>query len=73
MGTIIKEIIACDKEAREAVEQAKAEKQQALDMMKTHKEDIYQEFIAQSQKEIEDKKAELASFSSRKKRKREEI
>ena len=62
MGTIIKEIIACDKEAREAVEQAKAEKQQALDMMKTHKEDMYQEFIAQSQKEIEDKKAELASI-----------
>ena len=30
--------------------------------MKTHKEDIYQEFIAQSQKEIEDKKAELASI-----------
>lgn len=68
MNVIIRQIIDADKEAREAVAAAKAEKEQAQQLLTSQRESIYAELMAESQKEIDHKKAELAKvFEAEKK------
>lgn len=59
MNTIIREIIGVDKAAQIRVDEAKAEREKAQNLMTAKREEIYAEFMRESQKEIDQKKAEL--------------
>lgn len=72
METIIKKIIDADKMARQSIDEANAMKQKALDMMTSERDQIYQEFIKESQKEIDLKKKELAEVFEKEKKASEE-
>lgn len=59
MNTIIRQIIDADKQARERVEQAKAERQKARTLFADEKDDVQKKFMAEAEQKLEAKRAEL--------------
>lgn len=59
LNTIIRQIIDADKQARERVEQAKAERQKARNLIADEKDDVQKKFKAEVEEKLEAKRAEL--------------
>lgn len=61
MESLIKDIINIDHEAQRKVAEAKAKRQHAFSLQTTKRQEIYDQFMQQSQQEIEAKQQALVS------------